>query len=232
MGICGEYNGNKAFVTCGHGLSVGSNITSNGNTIGTISHVQYESWESGDFSIGIRNDFGKPTHRVRGNNNTILMLTNGTCLSPQAGTYVEKYGFASGYAVGEVVSTNITAQNNSGGVVVTNLTAVRLSSGTSLNGDSGGPYWTGNAFCGVHSGSYTDSSGAKICYFTPYSVIANAGFSAYGSHKCSDWVDCGATNHRGYCTICQANVYEEHAKYWDHSIGLCRRCGRTGSITI
>lgn len=227
VGICGTYNGVKAFVTCGHGMEEGEYITYNQRAIGTVSKVQYSYGEQGDYSIITINNNADVTHKVGYSED---VLTGGVMLSPAIGTYVTKYGAESGYAYGTVTETDVNVLRNNG-MVTTRMTNAVLTGGNSVGGDSGGPYIAGNTFCGVHSGVTVDGN-ETILHFTPYSVINAGGFTAYGAHACTSWNDAGSSSHSGYCSICKEVVYEEHSAYWNHMLGFCRRCGRSGSVAI
>lgn len=118
VGICGTYNGGKAFVTCGHGMEEGEYITYNQRAIGTVSKVQYSYGEQGDYSIITINNNADVTHKVGYSGD---VLTGGVMLSPAIGTYVRKYGAVSGYAYGTVTEIDIHVQHSSG-IKVTGMT--------------------------------------------------------------------------------------------------------------
>ncbi len=230
VGACGYYNGASAFVSCGHGnFTEGSSARLGNSIIGTVAKVQYANQEVGDYSITVINDAVSLSHKV-GSNTNLTVLTNGTYLSPATGTYVSKYGARTGYSYGTVTGTNISARNQEN-VVIRGLTMVTLSSGTAASGDSGGTFMVGNAFCGVLNGVATTDGITRVT-FTPYSIISSGGFAAIGMHQVNSWWDAGDADHAGYCTICEENVFESHAAYWNHTWGYCQRCGRTGSIFV
>lgn len=74
------------------------------------------------------------------------------------------------FNIGDSVTVGSSANGRKG------ISEVKLSSGTSANGDSGGPYRNDDYFCGVHMGSSTSGSTTYV-YFTPYVYISNAGFT-------------------------------------------------------
>ena len=231
-GTGGYYNGSNALVTCAHGgITVGASVKLGSTTIGTVKKVQYTNNGYGDFSIIQLNSNANVSHRVGNSSRGYTDITNGTYLSPAVGTYIRKYGHISGYAGGRVSYVNLSTKDPSDNTIIKGITQVTLTSGNSAAGDSGGPYLVGNAFCGVHRGSYTED-GTTYIYFTPYTYIKNAGFSAIGSHSCSTWTDTGPANHSGYCTICKETVYEAHSEQWSDSQGKCIRCGRTDPIVV
>ena len=230
-GTGGYYNGSDALVTCAHGgVTVGASVKMGSTTIGTVKKVQYSNGGYGDFSIIQLNSNANVSHRVGNSWRGYTDITDGTYLSPAVGTYIKKYGNQSGYAWGRVnkVDCSTIGTNN---IPINGITEVTLTSGNSVSGDSGGPYLVGNAFCGVHRGTAT-ANGTTYAYFTPYTYIRNAGFTAIGSHFCSSWSDADAATHSGYCSICEETVYEAHSKYWNSTQGECVRCGRTDPILI
>lgn len=230
-GACGYYAGGNALVTCGHGnTTVGSTVRFNDEIIGTVAYVQYTDGEQGDFSI-ISLTNAQLSHKISKSDQEQVTITNGTLLSPAVGTYIYRYGDESGVTQGIVDATNITTTSTQTNTSIRGLTRATLTtvSGSSP-GDSGGPYLAGGAFCGIHSGCLPTNT--KVVFFTPYSLIYNAGFNVIGSHSCTRWTDAGADSHSGYCAICQAIVYESHGEYYNHQAGRCTRCGRIGNIVV
>lgn len=193
-----------------------------------MTEVQYANEQSGDYSI-IQLDSAALSHKIGSAGDGYTMITGGTYLSPAVGTYVTRYGFTTGYSYGTVTATYV-AIIPATEMTIYGMTKVTISEGDGGQpGDSGGPYLTGNAFCGVHHGHSTADS--SIVYFTPYLVISRGGFTAIGTHNCSSWINADASNHSGYCTICQETIYEAHADHWSYSAGKCLRCGRTDPFT-
>jgi len=230
-GVCGYYSGGNALVTCGHGgITVGAIARLNGVNIGTVKHVQHSHNDNGDFSIIELNDNANTTHKIGSASHGYTTITDGFFLSPAVGTYVKKYGSVSGYAYGTITAVNVTTTDTQTDVIINGITQVALTQGSNSQGDSGGPYLIGNAFCGIHRGSSTIAD-VTYLFFTPYSYIRNAGFTAICNHFVSRWTDAGATYHSGYCTICKETVYENHSEYWNNLTGKCTRCGRTQPIT-
>ena len=187
--------------------------------------------QAGDFSIITLNAEATMTHKIGNATHGFTTVTNGTYLAPPVGSTIRKYGHISGYATGTVRAVNISTRDQNDGITIKGFTRVELNTGTNAAGDSGGPYLVSNSFCGVHSGSGM-SNDINYLYFTPYSLIANAGFAAIGSHDCASWTDNGRSTHYGYCTICQTTVYEQHYEYWGGNPERCLRCGRTDPIII
>ena len=227
-GVCGYYGGGSALVTCGHGnATVGSMVEINDEIIGTVTYVQYTNGGQGDFSI-ISLSNATLSHQIGNSDDGYVTITNGTLLTPAAGTYINRYGSITGFSTGIVNATNLTVTH--GDITIRGLTKATLDGSGSSSGDSGGPYLAAGAFCGVHSGSLPTNT--RIVYFTPYSLIYNAGFTAIGSHNCARWTDAGLESHKGFCVICQATVYESHGNYYNHASGRCTRCGRIGDIVV
>lgn len=166
----GTYNGHTAFITCGHSLSYGSSVTCGGSTIGTVEvNVDY-AYSTGDYSIIQAASGYTATSGVLTSSGNMTNFT-GAYYSPAVGTYLYKYGRVSGQAYCVVSATGVISSDYRYG-----LTRATLISGTSTGGDSGGPYRAGTDFCGIHRASNIGSGGSYL-YFTPYSIVYNAGFT-------------------------------------------------------
>lgn len=232
LGICGYYEGYPAVVTCGHGTSdayIGASIEVDDVPIGNFSVIQYESGGIGDYSIiRLNNNYAdKMSHKI-GSDTHGYTTVNGYYASPSVGMHVKRYGKRSGYSEGEITYTNYTLTTVDG-ITIHDTTAVVLFKGEgSQGGDSGGPYLTDLRFCGVHIGNNTYNN--NYTYFTPYSVLLSAGFTALTAHNCTQWTNANGSFHSGYCSICKEIVYEAHSESWNHILGRCTRCGRTGQV--
>lgn len=170
IGGSGTYNNTTAFITSGHfHFNIGDSVTVGSSAIGTVSVKQDAANQYGDYAIITAASGYTPTSYVftsGGNTTKFTSYLN----NPAVGTYLYKYGYESQQAYGVVTRTGITANGRKG------ISEVKLSSGTSANGDSGGPYRNDDYFCGVHMGSSTSGSTTYV-YFTPYVYISNAGFT-------------------------------------------------------
>ena len=164
----GTYNGYTAFLSCGHKMPVGKDITFGGNKIGSVVVSVDEENKYGDYSIIKAISGYTPTSRVFTSPGNTTKYT-GVIYNPAVGTYLYKYGRNSkqAYCVVDKIGVNIKGRRG--------LTKATLISGTTAGGDSGGPYRSGTDFCGVHRGSSIKSGGNDL-YFTPYWTIYNAGF--------------------------------------------------------
>ena len=171
LGGSGSYNGATAFLSCGHGTSVGEQISFGNSTIGTVTINQNLGAGNryGDYSIITATSGYTATSSVLTSGGGATSF-NGYMLNPAVGTYVYKYGRVSGQAYCEVTKTNVTVSNGTLG-----LTKAKIITGSSTGGDSGGPYRCDREFCGVHKGSSTSGS-TQYVYFTPYTYIYNRGF--------------------------------------------------------
>ncbi|MGN0809219.1 MAG: trypsin-like serine protease [Christensenellales bacterium] len=260
LAATGKYNGQNAFLTCGHTITSSSSfLSANNATFGTTSLVNYSNNGYGDFAIGYLNSNFNPSHRVR-TSSTSTTLWKGYALTLGKNKVVKKYGYNSGLAYANIVILSISESFTSNGTTTTikGLVKAKITSGSTSLGDSGGPYWLedGNLFCGVHSGRVYQN-GELYVYFTPYKTIKDSGFTVnadhtgtytyhnttnhkndctlcghvvYEPHTC-DWDDYNSTYHKGYCSICNTTVYEPHSAYYSSSQNKCTRCGRVGNIT-
>ena len=183
LGACGFYNGDDAFVTCGHGSSGIGNIfelQSSNTTIGNIVEHQYSNNGYGDFAIVKITNTSMSTTNIVGNpsneNEQFNITTSIT--RPAYGTLVSKYGKNGGYAYGTVTNSNVSSVSMAtdgvnGPLTIKGQVHFGLTYGSSINGDSGGPiFTTSGSFCGVVS-----TAGSSSFYFTPYQYIRNAGFN-------------------------------------------------------
>lgn len=233
LSLYGKYNNSPAFLTCGHGTVVGSQVFCNNESerFGTIVERRWGDNVTGDFSIGLFNDYNHDmTHQVGNSTYGTTMLIEGTVSNPAIGTIVRRYGYRTGYGYGTVADQNkgIAASIDSDtSYMIYGLTIVTNETVESIPGDSGGPVMVGTAFCGVFSGNISNGF-----VFTPYSIISAAGFTAYSSHQNTGvWTDVNSGYHSGYCNICQTTVNEPHYLFCGTN-GPCGKCGRTGPISV
>ncbi len=166
----GTYNGSTAFLTCGHGLSNNQSVTHLGTTIGTVIVNVKGSGVVGDYSIISAASGYSSTSSVYTTTTGYTTNFTGSLGTPAVGTYLNKYGRMTGQAYCKVTNTQVTINGRY------NMEKALLISGSSIGGDSGGPYRAGQKFCGVHYG-YNTSGGSEYVYFTPYSTIHSAGFT-------------------------------------------------------
>lgn len=154
LGICGTYGGQDAFLTCGHGSSEYQHIYSYSPQYHQIGEIVYQQANtnpdySGFLSLG---DYAivKKTSSSDTITNDVMggVEITGLFSSVPVGTTVFKYGYAGGYAWGNVTNVGIREAytNNFGTVYYTDgcyEIPVRNSSGTQAiqQGDSGGPVW-------------------------------------------------------------------------------------------
>ncbi len=232
LGATGTYNGANAFITSGHGMSTNKSVylAKNGSKFGTIKYLRFANNMAGDFSIGTLDAGFNPTHKV----GTATPETwNGVVNLPSDAIKLKKFGASGKLAYAQVVTVGVTLQtvfSNGESISIKNMVCAKLTSGSSLHGDSGGPYWDekNRLFYGIHS--YYDGAGKNV-YITPYSIINNAGFTVFATHN-GTWKDYDTTRHRRYCSLCKAYVYESHANFYNQSLGKCTRCGHTGPIAL
>lgn len=169
----GTYGSGVAFLSCGHGKSVGNSVTYNGSVIGSVSSVQYSNYGAGDYAIISASSGYTATSSV--------LCTGGTTyfgnylLSPTVGTQLYKYGDETGQSTCQVTQTGVTV-NDGGGITIYGMTEASVISGLgSYPGDSGGPYRFGIYFCGIHHGN--PKGNHSIVHFTPYGYPYYNGFT-------------------------------------------------------
>lgn len=179
LGVSGTYNNAVAFLTCGHTVTAGSNLSVGSSTFGTVSLWQFENNGDGDYAIATAASGYTESSLVFTTSGSVRTFY-GYLLNPPVGTYLYKYGKESGQAYCQVIATGVsvrTGNNNStnSSKIINNLTRASLISGTSAEGDSGGPYRSGSDFCGIHNGSSV-IDGIINVFFTPYVYPYNEGF--------------------------------------------------------
>ena len=173
LGGSGTYNRTVAFLTCGHGMTVGADLLAGNTIVGTVSRVQRADNASGDYSItAAASGYTASSYVLTTGGNTLRY--GGYLTNPAVGTYLYKYGKSSGQAYCKVTETGVSVLADKT-ITITNMTVASIESGTTGAGDSGGPYRNGDYFCGIHQGSNT-STNVTYVYFTPYAEPYNAGF--------------------------------------------------------
>lgn len=173
LGGSGTYSSATALVTAGHcSSSTGDSAYISGTNVGTVAVRQNVNNGYGDYAI-ISAASGVQTNRgiIAGGGNVVTI--SGFINNPPVGMYVNKYGKTSGCAYCEITGTMLNVSLS--GVTIKGMTEAKVISGSSANGDSGGPYWSGTDFCGVHGGSAMISS-VRYTYFTPNYYLYNRGF--------------------------------------------------------
>lgn len=181
IGVCGTIHDNnihyEGFITCGHGgMTVsGTNATIYlGDSIyGSTFYTMYYDNCYGDWAaIRKTSDNFTQTNMINGSTSAYTRNITGTIDELAEGMSFMKYGYNGGYCTGTVEENDINSVG-AGGITIKGITRASLDSGSSLAGDSGGPYYTGGTdgnnynFLGVHRGVSGSGSSQKI-YFTPY----------------------------------------------------------------
>lgn len=181
-GVCGTFCGDPAILTCAHGGSTGQQLDdviqySNkyGAIIGDVTYKNYGGGVYGDYEIVTITNSNFVTSKLIKNQYSV----SGTYASPAEGVQLTKYGRASGtFTTVEVTSTNVSITHPSTGYTIHGMTKCHITSGSSIGGDSGGPYFKNNGnsvlFCGIHSAHDTANDNL---YFTPWDIISDSGFS-------------------------------------------------------
>lgn len=174
LGGSGRYNGSVAYVTAGHcPFSVGDKVYAGNSVLGTVKLRNFKSNSYGDYSIFAAQSGYTASNQIFSSSGNVVSIT-GVYYNPAVGTYVYKYGQESGQAYCKITNVNVTVY--AGTVSLLGMTKAQIISGTTAEGDSGGPYRSGNNYCGVHSGSSTTASGITYVYFTPYVYLYKSGF--------------------------------------------------------
>jgi|GEM_PF-4767257 len=197
LGVCGSFNGNNAFVTCGHGNGWQTTIThlTNYNATGIVESqsfsLNYNAPSYGDYSI-VRITNNTKTMLVRGQNGTLYTVTNIFVPTPNA--YVIKYGNSSGYGLYQMESAIALITNT-----VTTGSYPTIPGGTSQNayakylypahycsvgtvaqpGDSGGPVYYLDGSSAKVLGTVVGSPGLEpyTLYISPLYLAVTQGFS-------------------------------------------------------
>lgn len=176
VGICGTIHSGQfdypGFVTCGHGTTItgeGAKVYMDGELYGITFISKYYNNCYGDWAaVQKTSDNFTQINKVGGPSFDPIRKITGTKDEVAPGTFIMKYGSKGGYCTGTVTENNITFIDE---IRITGISQVSLISGTSLGGDSGGPYYIHNGmggynFIGVHHG--VNPKDNSIIYFTPY----------------------------------------------------------------
>lgn len=201
LGICGTYNGQKAFLTCGHSnekVNSGARYpyirSYSTDIIGQVSYQRANTSSAakgvnalGDFAIvTITNSNYTTTNIVHG-----LSIT-GTYSSLPEGSYIYKYGATSGLSYGTITRAAISTATHYGNYYVCGLyqSSMRNDSGTHAidEGDSGGPVFVKSGSNYLLHGIVTarknpkDGEVASVMYSTPIYFAVDAGFTVKTSN--------------------------------------------------
>ncbi|HOQ06754.1 MAG TPA: hypothetical protein PK127_05840 [Clostridiales bacterium] len=174
LGVCGTYGSSPAFITCGHVFEysgVGSVVYDpsdpSQSPIGQVVEYQFKDGENFDYAIvRVTNSDFSTTNKVYGANGSIQNITG--VYYPTEGAAIYKYGYAAGFASGEVVSVSTKAYFWKGPfdyITIYGLTQVKLTYGITVEGDSGGPCYHYGRICGVTS--CFDIGDNTTMYFSP-----------------------------------------------------------------
>jgi len=177
LGACGTYDGDPAFVTCGHSLNYTGEVVcaqnlsfQEDNRLGTVSFLRFNDQQAGDFAVITVDDNITTTNIVGNPRNTAMQFAiqsfdegdddpYGDVVSDLPGTAVMKFGAYGGLAWGTIdgmyFNGNIlpdTGLDPLAQVEIRNLVRVEFTSGGIMRGDSGGPVFTSaGKFYGVIS---------------------------------------------------------------------------------
>ena len=195
--IGGTYKGKKAFVTAGHGNSVGGSMKRSGLQLGVVKYqranenpAQTGVSSFGDFAIvEVNGSTYTPTNKVMGETGAGLNVT-GVYSSVPVGTTVYKYGSATKYSWGNVTATMVTVRpsiNQDRNYRFNNMTqcSMKNKSGTHAvnKGDSGGCVYIKSGSTYKIQGSVSCFNSTSSVYSTMYSspiyYAMDVGFSPY-----------------------------------------------------
>ena len=226
LGICGRYNGNNCLVTCGHGLGNGYTITSSSGTmIGNVVHHSYSNNANGDYSIvKITNTYFAPSYYVK---TTPLYKAYSSHNHNGKNVIIKGYVTSNNNVHGTVIASDVTVTSvcNNVQITINGVNVCQLSgSAVTMSGDSGGTYYYGNTFYGVHNGS-DSSSGVNYTTYTPYCLFNSIGFTIYPHSHNYNYTDYNATYHKCTCTLCGYYFMQEHSLTWDYDNNCCIMCG-------
>lgn len=173
----GWYNGQQAILTCGHSATLDRDVYYNNSYIGTVAYSQFDNNEYGDYSfIPVTSSVANSSRLKTSSSSTATISDTYTVIDDvPLNTICYKFGSVSNQrSTIKITKRNIDVSYSAENKTIKGLFAGELISGTSLGGDSGGPYYLINSdgtvtFIGIHSGY---SSSANEVYFTPYYMIA------------------------------------------------------------
>lgn len=178
LGGSGAFTGSTgssyvALVTAGHcAAREGQTAYIGGNNVGNVVVRQYADDQYGDYSIILANSGITASNIIIAGSGNIVQIS-GYINNPPVGMYVYKYGISSQKAYCKITKTSLDVIIS--GTTVKGMTKAEVVSGDSLSGDSGGPYWNGSKFCGIHSALAT-ADDTKYVYFTPNYYLYSRGF--------------------------------------------------------
>lgn len=185
IGICGtihlshgDYDG---IITAGHGMEIsGTNqrMYFNGSEFGRTSAIMFRDGGNGDWAaVRITSD-DTMINKVYGSSSSVVRKIVDVENDLTVDTTFFKYGCNGGFCTGTVIAQDVTMPTtwNNEIIEIDGMTLCTLDSGTSVGGDSGGPYYISNDiggnnynFVGVHHGYYYDEDeDQEYIYFTPY----------------------------------------------------------------
>lgn len=177
IGVCGTIkNGSNTYdgiITAGHGMAISGTqqtIYRASSEFGKTNLLMYKENGNGDWAAVRKTSSDTLSNLIYGSSSAYTRNITATKDDLVKGTYVMKYGYNGGYCTGTVEAQDVSVNN--GTFTIKGLTKCSLDSGSSLGGDSGGPYYTQNTgnsynFVGVHHGISGSGDSTKI-YFTPY----------------------------------------------------------------
>lgn len=182
ISICGTYygdnvSGERAVLTCGHGMTVGNTIRVSGTTLGTVAAKNFTSGERYDWGIiKITNTSGfTSTNRVLNNSNYTTIT--GISTSNPVGTTICKYG-RNGFATGVIIYSDRAVNYTDVGYIhgLVHVTVESQYVGNCGGGDSGGCIYRGHDFYGTYSGDNRDpitATNATKFYYSPVYGVMN-----------------------------------------------------------
>ena len=175
MGGSGTYGNGVGLVTAGHcSVNIGNSASISGVGVGTVVKRKYESGGYGDYTIIYANNNTTATNMIIAGGGAMNYI-HGYVNNPSVGTVLNKFGFVSLNAVCVVTATDMTV--NTGTVSIHGMLKTKILSGSTADGDSGGPCWKNDYFYGIHCGSsVADGSDVQYAYFTPNEYLVSQGF--------------------------------------------------------
>ncbi len=195
MGTYGiESSAVKAYVTCGHALTVGGTVkqVEQNSSIGTTSYVRYSDGSYGDFAIITANNNYSLTNKVLLDGSTVSIYA--VDLEPAENTYVYVSGKEalksgkSAYCRIKNTSESYTSYSEylQSWVTINGLMSVTPEKRNNAivylkNGDSGAPVFrkaAGNTDAYIICGIFCAKGDTEDAFFTPWSRIASAAFTA------------------------------------------------------
>lgn len=179
LGFTGWYNGQRAYLTCGHNsnFEVGDTAKYGSTTVGTIADKQWSNNGNGDWSIAYLNSGETIGGLIKQNySGTIVGKIKARVNSVAVGTIVYRFGNATqGWSSLEVKGINLTMPWTDVGTNTTynikSQVKCELKTGPeSAGGDSGGPYVIANGSNYSAVGTHTGKN-SGFMYFSPMSCV-------------------------------------------------------------